>query len=276
MNSSTPFHLTAYVLVTSVATVIAILWALRTAIRRTELSVKEQRRSFWAGVTLLAGWFFAALLPSWLGFYRGTLTRIPTIEFGLLVPIIAGIIFYRRSDVLRRIVAAAAQSLLVGVQIYRVLGVIFLVLLADRLMPGVFALPAGAGDVAVGLLAPVLAVSFARGLRGSRGLVYAWNLIGLADLGVAVTTGFLSSPSPAQLLALGNPNTLITAFPVVMIPVFLVPLAVLLHLASLAKLRRAGVSQHLASHQAAAISTASSAFAAIIPCRGSKKQEVAL
>jgi hypothetical protein len=46
----------------------------------------------------------------------------------------------------------------------------------------------------------------------------------------------LSFPSPIQSFAFDNPNTLITAFPLVMIPVFLVPLAVLLHLASLAKL----------------------------------------
>jgi hypothetical protein len=47
-----------------------------------------------------------------------------------------------------------------------------------------------------------------------------WNLLGLADIVVAVTTGFLSSPSPIQLFAFDNPNTLIMAFPLVMIPVF--------------------------------------------------------
>jgi hypothetical protein len=117
-----------------------------------------------------------------------------------------------------------------------VLGAIFRVLLLNGSMPSVFAAPAGSGDVAVGLAAPAVALAFTRGWRGSTGLVRAWNLIGLADLVVAVTTGFLSSPSPIQSFAFDNPNTLITAFPLVMIPVFLVPLAVLLHLASLAKL----------------------------------------
>ena len=173
---------------------------------------------------------------SWLGFYQGKPTRIPTIEFGLLLPIIAGVIFYWRSSVLRCIAAAAPQSLLVGIQFYRVLGIIFLALFAGGALPGVFALPAGTGDVAVGLAAPAVAFAFARGLRGSAGLARAWNLFGLADLLVAVTTGFLSSPSPIQKLAFDNPNTLITAFPLVMVPVFLVPLAILLHLASLAKL----------------------------------------
>jgi len=41
-----------------------------------------------------------------------------------------------------------------------------------------------------------------------------------------------------QLVALDSPNVLISAFPLVLIPVFLVPLSILLHLASLAKLRR--------------------------------------
>jgi hypothetical protein len=242
-NSSTSF-LTVYVIVASVATVITLLLGLRAAISRAELSAREPRRSFWAGTALLVGWFFAALLPSWLGFYKGTPTRIPTVELGLLLPIIAGVTFYWRSAVLRRIIAVAPQSLLVGVQLYRVLGIIFLVLFVGGAMPAVFAIPAGTGDVAVGLFAPAIALAFARGLRGSTGLVRAWNLLGLTDLAVAVTTGFLSSPSPIQSLAVDNPNTLITAFPLVMIPVFLVPLAVLLHLASLAKLGQTEASSH--------------------------------
>jgi hypothetical protein len=110
---------------------------LRFAIRRAELSLREQRRSFWSGTALLVGWFFAALLPSWLGFYQGAPRRIPTIQFGLLLPIIAGVIFYLRSAVLRRIIAAAPQSVLVGIQFYRVLGIIFLVLFAGGALPGV-------------------------------------------------------------------------------------------------------------------------------------------
>jgi hypothetical protein len=77
-----------------------------------------------------------------------------------------------------------------------------------------------------------------RGGRRSARWVRAWNLLGIADLVVAVATGFLTSPSPVQLLALDRPNELISAFPLVMIPVFLVPLSVLLHLASFEKLRQ--------------------------------------
>jgi hypothetical protein len=44
-------------------------------------------------------------------------------------------------------------------------------------------------------------------------------------------------PNPAQLTNLSSPpNELISVFPLVLVPVYLVPLSVLLHLASLAKL----------------------------------------
>jgi hypothetical protein len=126
----------------------------------------------------------------------------------------------------------------VSVQVYRVLGLIFLVLYAGGRLPGEFAWPAGAGDVAVGLLAPLVGIAYARRWRGSAGMLRAWNLFGLGDLVVAVTTGFLTSPSRLQMLAFDRSNELISEFPLALIPVFLVPLSVLLHLASLEKLRQ--------------------------------------
>ena len=69
--------------------------------------------------------------------------------------------------------------------------------------------------------------------------VLRWNLLGIADLVVAVSTGFLTAPSPFQMFAFDRPNQLITMFPLVLIPTFLVPLAILLHFVSLIQLRRA-------------------------------------
>jgi hypothetical protein len=155
--------------------------------------------------------------------------------------------------VLRTIIESAPQSWIAGVQLFRVEGVIFLILLAGGWLPGAFAWPAGVGDVLVGLLAPVVGIASARGWRSSAGWLRAWNLLGLADLVVAVTTGFLTSPSPLQMLALDRPNQLITSFPLVMIPVFLVPLAILLHFASLQKLRQTENGKRSSSRATAAL-----------------------
>jgi hypothetical protein len=126
----------------------------------------------------------------------------------------------------------------VGVQVYRVVGVIFLILLGAGRLPRAFALPAGTGDLIVGLLA--LPVAWLSRTGSRRGLIaaYVWNGLGILDFIVAIATGFLSSPSPIQLLALDHPNLIASAYPLVMIPVFLVPLSSILHGLCVWKIRR--------------------------------------
>jgi hypothetical protein len=230
-------YLVLYVLGGALATIAAVLFGVQRALNLAKWPRRESRQAVWSCAVLLVTWFFAALAPSLLGFYRGAFFHAPTIQYGLLLPILAGIALFWRWRTLQRVIEAVPQEWIVGVQIYRALGVIFVVLYAAGRLPGVFAWPAGVGDVIVGLLAPAVAIAYARGSRGATALVRGWNLLGLADLLVAVVTGFLSSPSPLQLLAFDAPNQLISEFPLVLIPVFLVPLSVLLHLASLRKLQ---------------------------------------
>ena len=236
MNNPVPDYLFPYVLIGAVAVVITVLFGLRSALRRAKWPIQDRRVALSSGSALLVAWFFAALVPSRLGVYRGAPSDLPTIQYGLLIPIVAGIVLFWRWPLLQRVVESVPQQWIVGVQAYRVLGLIFLTLYAGGQLPGAFAWPAGSGDVTVGLLAPVAAIAYARGWRGSANLLRAWNLFGIGDLVVALTTGFLTSPSPLQMLSFDRPNELIRAFPLVMIPVFLVPLSVLLHLASLQKL----------------------------------------
>jgi hypothetical protein len=61
-----------------------------------------------------------------------------------------------RSPLVGRIIDAVPQQWLVSVQFYRALGVIFLILYAGGKLPGLFAWPAGVGDVIVGVMAPVI------------------------------------------------------------------------------------------------------------------------
>lgn len=237
MNYPGPSYLLPEVLIGSVVAVATMLFGLRRSLHRAEFPLRDRRLAFWSVSAILVAWFFTALALSMYGFYRGTPLSIPTIPFGLLIPVAAGVVLFRRWPLLTRVIDSIPQSWIVGVQVYRVEGLIFLALYAAGWLPGAFAWPAGVGDVLVGLLAPVAGAAYARGARGSAGMLRAWNLLGIADLIVAVTTGFLTSPSPLQVLALDRPNELISWFPLAMIPVFLVPLSLLLHLASLQKLR---------------------------------------
>jgi hypothetical protein len=95
------------------------------------------------------------------------------------------------------------------------------------------------GDVAVGLLAAAIGIGATGGRQLNPRTVLRWNLLGIADLIVALSTGFLTTPSAFQMFAFEHPNELISMFPLVLIPTFLVPLAILLHIISLIQLRRA-------------------------------------
>jgi hypothetical protein len=69
-----------------------------------------------------------------------------------------------------------------------------------------------------------------------------WELFGIADLVVAITMGAMTSPGPAHLLAFETPNLLISSYPLVMVPAFAVPLALMLHGLVLWRLRRGAAS----------------------------------
>src|SRR5262249_1623301 len=109
---------------------------------------------------------------------------------------------------------------LVAAQVYRIGGGLFLVLMVDGRLPWQFALPAGIGDVTTGAVAVVAATLLAQKANGARRAVYAWCLFGIADLVVAITMGAMTSPGRAHLLAFEAPNLLISAYPLVMVPIF--------------------------------------------------------
>lgn len=234
MNS--PADLIPFVLTINATIIAAVLVGLHRATGRTDWPQAKKTRVMRTGATLVIGWYLLALLLSIMGVFRGLSDRLPTIEFGIFIPILAGLLLLWRSETVAKLIEVTPQHWLVAVQFYRVFGVIFILLLAAGQLPPQFALPAGWGDIAVGLLAPLVALVYARGYMNARVAVLGWNVFGLLDLVIAVATGFLTSPSPFQMLAMDRPNELISAFPLVMVPVFAVPLSVLLHTASLAKL----------------------------------------
>jgi hypothetical protein len=190
----------------------------------------------------------SAVLIAWLAvaqyvgaenaYFATTATAVSPIGLSLLIPLIAAVIWLRLSASIASLVAAIPLPWIVAAQVYRVGGGMLLVLWADGRLPWQFALPAGVGDVTTGCSAVVVAVLLARKRAGARRAAYAWCLFGIADLVVAITMGVMTSPGPTHLFALDAPNLLISSYPLVMIPTFAVPLALMLHGLVLWRLRR--------------------------------------
>ena len=196
-----------------------------------------------AGVlsVVFIGWEAVAQYLGAANTYLATIENppaVPTILFGLLIPLAVAAIGLWQSDSIAKLVSAIPLHWLVAAQVYRFGGGQFLVLWADGRLPWQFALPAGIGDVTTGIFAVVVAALLARNAVGAHRTTYAWCLFGIADLVVAITMGAMTSPGRAHLLAFDAPNLLISSYPLVMVPTFAVPLALMLHGLVLLRLRR--------------------------------------
>src|SRR5262245_16319550 len=138
----------------------------------------------------------------------------------------------------RTLVLTAVLPLLTAVQAWRFAGFGFIALYVYSVLPGAFAWPAGLGDMAIGMTAPWVALALIRrpGFAASSWFV-VWNVLGILDLVVAVTTGMLIS-----ILATGGASEITTApmaeLPLLLIPAFLVPLFIMLHMTALFQARR--------------------------------------
>jgi hypothetical protein len=221
------------------ATIAAVILGVNQALKRSKWPDSRRRLTVQTTAVVLLGWFAAAVILASLGVYHAAAAQFPTIEFGIAIPILMGSLMIWRWPALSRLIDAVPRRWVIGVQFYRFEGVTFLILYASNLLPGLFALPAGVGDMTVALAALAIGMG-ASGVGELRSqTVLRWNLFGIADLVIALATGFLTSPSAFQKFAFDQPNELISAFPLVLIPTFLVPLAILLHIISLVQLRRA-------------------------------------
>ena len=164
---------------------------------------------------------------------------IPYIGVSVMLPLLAAAVALRVSPSLRSALTGVPTSLLVGLNISRVLGVFFLLLAADGRLGGPFPHSAGWGDIVTGAIALPLALALVRGVA-SRGFTGGWNAFGLIDLVTAVGLGVVSGPgSPVQLIAGGVGPTAIADFPWTLIPTVLVPFYLIVHAIVFMQLRQA-------------------------------------
>jgi hypothetical protein len=141
----------------------------------------------------------------------------------------------------RHFVLMIDLRLATGIQAWRFAGLGFLALYTYGVLPGLFAWPAGLGDMAIGLTAPWLVLALIRAPAFARSRSFSvWNVFGISDLVVAVNLGMLASVPGAD----GITTAAMARLPLVLIPAYCVPLFVLLHLAALVQVRRLAAYGH--------------------------------
>ncbi len=189
-------------------------------------------------ILVLAVWF--ALVVS-LGAFGAFVSTPGTPPFAIATGVAAPLLLFFAALLLSRSFREFALSLdlrlIAGIQAWRWAGLGFLSLYAYDVLPAVFALPAGLGDMAVGFAAPWMILGLVRrpGFAASPAFI-RWNLLGILDLVVAVSLGAVTAT-----LASGAPGEISTApmatLPLLLIPAFLVPLFLMLHITALMQSR---------------------------------------
>jgi hypothetical protein len=125
-----------------------------------------------------------------------------------------------------------SQKWIVGPQLFRVIGGLFLIEMLRANIPGIFAYPAGIGDILVGMVAFGVLLAYKKEGRIAGTWILVVVTLGITDFVSAFFFGFTSTPGPLQLFFPDNPNRLMV-FPTGMIPLFLVPYAIFFHVLSL-------------------------------------------
>lgn len=178
---------------------------------------------------LLGGWLAWALVVTQQRLVAAPLpeSRSPLAALPTLLAILAGIgggsAFLALRSV-RAFNAAMPPEWLIGVQVYRAAGIMFLWPFSAVLPLG-FAVPAGIGDAITGLAAPFVARAVAQHRVGAYRWAVVWNWFGIVDLIVA--------PTMAVITGAGIAST----YPLALIPIFLgPPLGILTHIYSLRNL----------------------------------------
>jgi hypothetical protein len=168
-----------------------------------------------------------------------TLSRpFPYIGLFVVFPLLAAAALAAMSPTWRAALLGLPAPLLIGLNVSRVFGVLFLVLAAAGRLSGPFPISAGWGDIITGVLAvPALWLALRPSHEG-QSLLAGWNIFGALDLVVAVTLGITSAQnSPLQVFDVGAGSTAIQMLPWAFVPTILVPFYLILHGILFVKLR---------------------------------------
>jgi hypothetical protein len=238
-----PESITTILVASEIAIAVAIWNVLSFAAGRSGLPDAAQRKVRVGAAGFLGVWLATALLfaPVPASVRTADPFRITPLIPLLDVASVAGALFaVWRSPSLRRVLAGVPLAAWHALQAWRVLGVVFVILYTRGQLPAHFALPAGWGDIFVGLTAPLLALALARGVRGATPIAISWNVFGLLDLVVAVGmgTGLLAPLLVPDLGPRMPPVPAMGVYPLILVPAFAVPASVLVHGLALARLVR--------------------------------------
>lgn len=184
---------------------------------------------------ILLAWFFLVVVASVSGWFDAPRGQPPVLlGLAVWVPVLLGFVLFFTSRTFRHFARSVNPVTITALQSYRVIGVAMLVLYSWHRLPALFALPAGWGDIFIGITAPLAALALASGSRSGKVTFILWNVLGILDLVDALVLGIVI---PVGLLPTAIDTSAMSLFGMSLITVYLVPISLLLHFIGLSQVR---------------------------------------
>jgi hypothetical protein len=230
-------HLPVYLWAITYAAVAAMeaaaVYVLYRGARSAGLGARRAAAISSGAVLVLGGWLAASSVIGGQGRYHTRLGHglpwLPIAVVGFFSVLMA---LSRLPSVARALSAPGALPRLMLPHSFRIEGIVFIVAMLLGKLPALFAVPAGLGDLAIGLATPWITRKLTDG-SGARAAVW-FNLFGMADLISALVLGGLTG---FRIVSVSPSASLNSALPLVLVPTVGVPLLLALHIRSLTLLK---------------------------------------
>jgi hypothetical protein len=187
----------------------------------------------------LAAWLGVVVVLGAISALAGPPGQPPLPVFAsAVVPLVLFAVAWRTSLAFREFLLALDIRLITAAQAWRYAGFGFLALYTNHVLPGLFAWPAGLGDMAIAVAAPLWILRLSENPEAIRSRGFRlWNALGILDFVIAFTTATISSMTLVtdRLPSMGP----MTQLPLVLIPAFMVPLFTMLHIVALMQSKQA-------------------------------------
>ena len=197
----------------------------------TATAVQDSTKHSTIFIVLLV-WFF---LVTGLSLNESFIPKIGEPPHNLLISAIISISLFFSAYLImprfRTYVLNLDMRFLIMLHTWRMLGMGFIMLYLFNELPPLFAFLAGFGDAATAIAAVFLAYAlFTRTQGVSKQWVSRWNTFGLLDFVIAVSVGVLTQTNGILFAASGIDSDLMTVYPFVLIPGFLVQVFSITHI----------------------------------------------
>lgn len=199
---------------------------------------QKQRFSFWL-VALVTSWVTVSAILSYYGMLVPDASQtFPLFGALILGSAIVGNVLWTRSRTATNVLLNVPLHWLATIQIYRIVGVVFLLLAADGHLSNYFATTTGWGDILVGVTAPMVGYLLWKDAQRYRAMATAWCIVGIGDLLLVLYKALRTAPGPMQADGIDIETVIIGYFPFPFIPLLIVPISLILHVQMLRKMYR--------------------------------------